>query len=62
VAPTVWVVGGDGRPNPLAVKLGASDDRGAALLDGPLTEGQALIIGFANSHKQRDYFGFRVGF
>jgi HlyD family secretion protein len=58
----VWVVGSDGRPNPLAVKLGASDDTGAALLDGPLTKGQALIIGFANSQKRKDYLGFRLGF
>ena len=59
---TVWVVGSDGRPNPVAVKLGASDDSGAALLDGPLTEGQQLIIGIANSQRQGDYFGIRLGF
>lgn len=61
-AATVWVVGGGGRPNPLAVKLGASDDTGAALLDGPLTEGQELIIGVASSRKRWDHLGFRVGF
>jgi HlyD family secretion protein len=59
---TVWVVGGDGRPNPVAVKLGASDDSGAALLDGSLTEGQQLIIGTANSQRQGGYFGIRLGF
>jgi HlyD family secretion protein len=59
---TVWVVGSDGRPNPVAVKLGPSDDSGAALLDGPLTEGQQLIIGIANSQRQGDYFGIRLGF
>ena len=59
---TVWVVGSDGRPNPVAVKLGASDNSGAALLDGPLTEGQQLIIGIANSQRQGDYFGIRLGF
>jgi HlyD family secretion protein len=44
------------------VKLGASDDGGAALLDGPLVEGQQLIIGIANSQRQGGYFGIRLGF
>src|SRR6516162_11486921 len=42
---TVWVVGDDGQPSPIAVKLGATDDNGAELLDGQLVEGQQLIIG-----------------
>jgi HlyD family secretion protein len=59
---TVWVVGNDGQPSPIAVKLAASDDSGAALLDGPLTQGQQLIIGVANTQNQRNYFGIRLGF
>jgi HlyD family secretion protein len=59
---TVWLVGDDGRPNPVAVRLGASDDNSAALLEGALTEGQQVIIGIANSQKQRGYFGVRLGF
>ena len=59
---TVWLVGDDGRPNPVAVRLGASDDSGAALLEGALDEGQQVIIGIANSQKQRGYFGVRLGF
>jgi HlyD family secretion protein len=59
---TVWLVGDDGRPNPVAVKLGASDDNSAALLESPLREGQQVIIGVANSQNQRGYFGFRLGF
>jgi HlyD family secretion protein len=59
---TVWVVSNDGQPSPIAVKLAASDDSGAALLDGPLTEGQQLIIGVGNSQNQRSYFGIRLGF
>jgi HlyD family secretion protein len=59
---TVWLVGDDGRPNPVAVRLGASDDNGAALLEGPLDEGQQVIIGIANSQKQRGYLGVRLGF
>jgi HlyD family secretion protein len=59
---TVWLIGDDGRPNPVAVKLGASDDNNAAMLEGPLKEGQHVIIGVANSQNQRRYFGVRLGF
>src|SRR6266446_5843425 len=59
---TVWLVGDDGRPNPVAVKLGASDDNSAALLEGVLNEGQQVIIGIASSQKHRGYFGVRLGF
>jgi HlyD family secretion protein len=59
---TVWLVGDNGRPTPVAVRLGASDDSSAALLDGALSEGQQVIIGTANSQKQRGYFGVRLGF
>ena len=59
---TVWLVGEDGRPNPVAVKLGASDDTSTTLLEGPLAEGQQVIVGAANSQKQRGYFGLRLGF
>ena len=58
----VWVVGDDGRPNPVAVRLGASDDSGAELLEGSLAEGQKVIVGVANSQNQKGYFGLRLGF
>jgi HlyD family secretion protein len=59
---TVWVVGNDGLPNAIAVKLGASDDNGAAMLEGPLTAGQQVIIGIGNAQTQKGYFGVRLGF
>jgi HlyD family secretion protein len=59
---TVWLVGEDGRPDPISVRLGASDDNSTALLEGRLSEGQPLIVGVANSQKQRGYFGVRLGF
>jgi HlyD family secretion protein len=59
---TVWLVGDEGRPKPVAVKLGASDDDSTALLESPLVEGQQVIIGVANSQNQRDHFGVRLGF
>jgi HlyD family secretion protein len=58
----VWVPGNDGEARPVPVKLGAADDNAAELLDGPLTEGQQLIVGVANSQKQSGYFGLRLGF
>jgi HlyD family secretion protein len=39
-----------------------SDENGAALLAGSLTEGQQVIIGVANSQNQKGYFGIRLGF
>jgi HlyD family secretion protein len=59
---TVWLVGEDGRPTPTAVRLGASDDNSTALLEDRLSEGQQLIVGVANSQKQRGHFGVRLGF
>jgi HlyD family secretion protein len=59
---TVWIVGNNGQPIPVAVKLVSSDDNSAALREGALTEGQQLIIGVGNSQNQRSYFGIRLGF
>ncbi len=59
---TVWCVGEDGRARPVEVKVGASNDSGAALVEGPLREGQHVIIGVANSQKQGGYFGIHLGF
>jgi HlyD family secretion protein len=61
-SPTVWLVGDHGRPNQVAVRLGPSDDNSAALLEGPLNEGQQVIVGVANSQRQRGYFGIHLGF
>jgi HlyD family secretion protein len=59
---TVWLVGDDKRPKPVAVKLAASDDNSAALLESPLVEGEQVIIGVTNPQSQRGYFGVRFGF
>ena len=59
---TVWLIGDSGRPKPVAVRLGVSDDNSAELLEGALAEDQQVIIGIANSQKQRGYFGVRLGF
>ncbi|WFU45440.1 biotin/lipoyl-binding protein (plasmid) [Bradyrhizobium sp. CB82] len=59
---TVWAVGDDGQPSPIAVKLGATDDNGAELLEGQLAEGRQLIIGVASTQTPKRYFGVRLGF
>jgi HlyD family secretion protein len=59
---TIWLVGKDGQPNPVAVRVGVSDDVSTALLEGPLQEGQQVITGIARSQKPADYFGIRLGF
>jgi HlyD family secretion protein len=59
---TIWLVGKDGQANPVAVKVGVSDDSKAALLEGPLQEGQQVITGIAHSQKPAGYFGIRLGF
>jgi HlyD family secretion protein len=61
-AATVWRAGARGRPKQVSVKLGVSDDNSTELLESPLAEGQEVIIGIANSQKQRGYFGVRLGF
>jgi HlyD family secretion protein len=61
-AATVWLISDHGRPLPVPVRIGASDDNGAAVLDGPLAEGDQVIIGVANSQSRTSYFGIRLGF
>jgi HlyD family secretion protein len=59
---TVWIVGPDGRPAPITVHVGQSDDSGTQLLDGPLTQGQPLIVGVGNSQVPAGFLGLRLGF
>jgi HlyD family secretion protein len=61
-SPTVWTVGVDGRPIPVAVKLGVSDDRSSQLIAGSLTQNQELIVGVARSQDGTRFFGIRLGF
>jgi len=58
----VWVVGQDGQPSPIVVKLGVADETGTALAEGLLTEGQPLIVGIASSKDRAGLFGIRLGF
>jgi hypothetical protein len=41
----VWVVGPDGQPQPLDVRTGLTDGTSTEILDGPLKEGDEIILG-----------------
>jgi HlyD family secretion protein len=58
----VWVIGTDGEPSPVAVKMGVSDDNSSALIEGPITAGRQVIVGVTNSHNKAGHFGIRLGF
>jgi HlyD family secretion protein len=54
----VWVPGEDGRPDPVRIALGRSDDRASEIIDGPLRAGQQVIIGTAVPPQEDSWFGF----
>jgi HlyD family secretion protein len=56
---TVWVVGKDGQPTSVVVKLGANDEKNTELLDGSLSEGQELIVGTIDSQARSGFLGIR---
>ena len=59
---TVWVIGDNGRPDPMTVQVGHSDDSSTQLLDGQLTVGQQLIVGAGNPQARAGFLGLRLGF
>jgi HlyD family secretion protein len=58
---TVWVVGADGRPAPISVQIGQSDENSTQLLKGDLSAGQQLIVGVASAEASPRVFGIRLG-
>jgi HlyD family secretion protein len=54
----VWIRGEDGRPDPVRVALGRSDDSASEVIDGPLRAGQQVIIGTAVPPQEDSWFGF----
>ena len=58
----MWVVGNDGRPSPVTVQVGDSDDNCTQLITGPLAEGQPLIVGITTSPEAAWSSGLRLGF
>ncbi|HZY30902.1 MAG TPA: efflux RND transporter periplasmic adaptor subunit, partial [Candidatus Methylomirabilis sp.] len=44
---TIWILGEDRKPKPMTVKLGITDGGHSEITEGPLKEGQEVIIGLA---------------
>jgi HlyD family secretion protein len=59
---TVWVIGEDGRPSPVPVAIGQSDNDATELRSGALRESQAVIVGIATAGLGAGSFGIRLGF
>jgi HlyD family secretion protein len=58
----VWVLGDNGKPKPVRVRLGLSDATATEIMEGPLREGQMVIVGTTPSDGKRRLFGLRLGF
>ncbi len=58
----VWLLGKNGLPKPVPVRLGLSDATTTAVADGPLREGQSVIVGTSAGPDGRGPFGLRLGF
>jgi HlyD family secretion protein len=58
---TVWALSESGRPIPIAIKLGVSDEQSTQVIEGSLLQNQRVIVGKVNS-TNRAPFGIRLGF
>ena len=58
----VWALDDDGEPKPVRVRLGLSDASVTEVVEGPLREGQDVIVGTAPEEGERRLFGIRWGF
>jgi HlyD family secretion protein len=59
---TVWALSDDGRPFPIAVQLGMSDEQSTQVIAGPLFQNQRVLVGKIDSTKKSGFFGIRLGF
>jgi HlyD family secretion protein len=62
ISKTVWTLSEDGRPIPVVVKLGVSDEQSTQVVGGSLFSGQRLIVGKTNLANKSGFFGVRLGF
>jgi HlyD family secretion protein len=60
-AASVWTLGPDGQPRSVLVGLGEDDSSHAAVLSGPLSPGDRVIVGEATTAAPRRLFGIRIG-
>jgi HlyD family secretion protein len=59
---TVWIIGSDGEPQPVAVRPGQSDLDSVAVEAGPLTPGQEVIVNEVAAPSPSRFLGLRLGF
>jgi HlyD family secretion protein len=59
---TVWVKRVDGSVAPVRIGTGAADATATELVSGPLTEGEAVVVGHRSTGGGRTLFGLRLGF
>jgi HlyD family secretion protein len=50
---SIWILGDNGKPVPVSVKLGISDGTYSEVTGGDLTEGQEVIVGLASTQAGR---------
>lgn len=61
-APTVWLVRGEGEPVPVQVRTGQADERWTQILDGPIREGDRVVIDDADPREgERSALEIRFG-
>lgn len=53
----VWVLSSEGTPLPVQVRLGRSNDDATQVLDGPLRDGQSVIVGTVPLDSGISFFG-----
>jgi HlyD family secretion protein len=58
---SVWILGADGKARSVVVGLGDDDSSHAAVLSGPLSPGDRVIVGEAAAAGPRRLFGIRIG-
>jgi len=56
----VWLVGDDGNPKSIALKLGLNDGTMTEIIGGDITEGAAVIVGNANTTNKAATPGLRM--
>ena len=58
----VWTLDHNGMPSPAPLRLGHRDTRSVEVLDGPLREGDQVIVREISKASDRRLFGIRIGF
>ena len=58
---SVWIAGANGEPKSVAIGLGEDDASHAAVISGPLSRRDRVIVGEAVTSAPRQLFGIRIG-